>query len=82
MTAFKDPGGQSFAIVAVNPTARAVRQTFSLNGCSANSVTPWITSADLSLARQNPVSVSKVSFSYTLPGSNVTTFSGAVLRAD
>jgi glucuronoarabinoxylan endo-1,4-beta-xylanase len=81
ITAFKDPGNQSFVIVAVNPTARAVRQTFSLNGLSANSVTPWITSADLSLARQNPVSVSGASFSYTLPGSSVTTFSGAVLRA-
>jgi len=81
ITAFKDPEGQSFAIVAVNPSARAVRQTFSLHGFSANAITPWITSADLSLTAQVPVTVGGASFSYTLPGSSVTTFSGAIPRA-
>jgi glucuronoarabinoxylan endo-1,4-beta-xylanase len=80
ITAFKDPEGHSFAIVAVNPSARAVRQTFSLHGFSANAITPWITSANLSLTVQAPVSVSGTSFSYTLPPLSVTTFSGAVLR--
>ena len=76
--AFKEPGSQSFAIVAVNPSFNSVPQTFSLNGFTANSVTPWITSASLSLAAQTPVSVSGTSFSYTLPGLSVTTFSGVV----
>ena len=80
ITAFKDPEGQSFAIVAVNPSARAVRQTFALHGFSANTITPCITSADVSLTAQAPVLVSGASFSYTLPGSSVTTFSGFVLR--
>jgi glucuronoarabinoxylan endo-1,4-beta-xylanase len=81
ITAFKDPEGRSFAIVAVNPSARAVRQTFSLHGFSANTITPWITSADVSLTAQAPISVSGARFSHTLPGSSVTTFSGDVLQA-
>jgi glucuronoarabinoxylan endo-1,4-beta-xylanase len=80
ITGFKDAGGHSFAIVAVNPSARAVRQTFSLNGFSANSVTPWITSANLSLAAETPVSVSRTNFTYTLQPTSVTTFSGSVLE--
>jgi len=78
ITAFKDPKDLSFAIIAVNLSDRAVRQTFSLHGFSASAITPWITSADLSLAAQAPVQVSGTSFSYTLPGSSVTTFSGAL----
>ncbi len=78
ITAFKDPKGHSFAIVVVNPSAREVRQTFSLRGFSATTITPFITSADLSLTAQAPVSVSGTSFSYTLPGLSVTTFSGVV----
>ncbi len=77
ITAFKDPDGHSFAIVVVNPSARAMHQTFSLRGFSANAITPWITSGSLSLTAQAPISVSGARFSYTLPGSSVTTFSGA-----
>ena len=76
ITAFKDPASQSFAIVAVNSTRRAVHQTFSLSGFSTNSITPWITSAALSLAAQAPISVTNSEFTYTLPESSVTTFSG------
>lgn len=78
ITAFKDPENQSFAIVAVNSSGRSVSETFSLNGFSTNSITPWITSASLSLAAQAPISVSGTSFTYTLPASSVTTFSGMV----
>lgn len=78
ITAFKAPDGHSFAIVAVNSSARAEHQTFSLEGFSASEVTPWITSADLSLAAQAPISVGGTSFGYTLPALSVTTFSGAV----
>jgi glucuronoarabinoxylan endo-1,4-beta-xylanase len=78
ITAFKDPESHSFAIVAVNPSARAVRQTFSLNGFSAGATIPWITSADLSLTAQAPVSVNGSNFAYTLPAFSVITFSGTV----
>jgi glucuronoarabinoxylan endo-1,4-beta-xylanase len=81
ITAFKDQGSRSFALVAVNPRRIRVRQTFSFNGFSTNSLTPWITSASLSLAVQPPVSVNGASFTYTLPASSVTTFSGTSLEA-
>lgn len=81
ITAFKDPASHAFAIVAVNSSSRAMHETFFLNRFSTNSITPWITSAGQSLAPQNPVPVSGASFSYTLPGSSVTTFSGVAPRA-
>lgn len=80
ITAFKDPGNRSFAIVVVNSGSKAVPQTFSLNEFSAESVTPWVTSGTLSLAAQTPVSVGGPSFTYTLPASSVTTFSGTVSK--
>ncbi|MGA7909364.1 MAG: hypothetical protein WCA16_18300 [Candidatus Sulfotelmatobacter sp.] len=78
ITAFRDSGGQAFAIVVVNSTRGTISQTFSLNGVAASSVTPWITSPSLSLAEQTPVAVSGGNFSYRLPASSVTTFSGTV----
>jgi glucuronoarabinoxylan endo-1,4-beta-xylanase len=81
ITAFKDSDSRSFAIVAVNLGMTGVRQTFSLEGFSTNSVTPWVTSASLSLAAQPPISVSGTNFTYTLPPSSVTTFSGNVAYA-
>lgn len=77
ITAFKDPGNQAFAIVAVNPGGSDVMQTFVLNGFSAKSVTPWITSGRLSLAAQARVPVDHDRFTYALQPSSVTTFSGA-----
>jgi len=80
ISAFKDPQNRSFAIVAVNLRPKPTRQTFSLNGVSTKFVIPWITSTDLSLASQNPISVSGTSFTYTLPASSVTTFSGTISK--
>ena len=82
ITAFKDPRGSSFAIVAVNLSNHLVRQTFSLNGFSAGLVTPWITSPTLSLVEQTPVSVNGTSFSYPIPASSVVTFSGVALARE
>ena len=82
ITAFKDPGGQSFAIVAVNANSHTVHQTFSLNGFSTNAVTPWITSVSLSLVEQAAVPVSGKSFSYTIPALSVITFSGSTLEKE
>ena len=68
----------NFAIVAVNTnTSTAISQTFNLtNFPTVSSVTPWITSATLSLANQTPVTVSGSSFTYTLPALSVVTFVG------
>jgi glucuronoarabinoxylan endo-1,4-beta-xylanase len=79
ITAFKDPRNASFAIVAVNPGSRAVRQTFALKGFSATSVRPWITSESLSLSQQPEVAVNRARFSFTLPPQSVVTFSGTAL---
>jgi glucuronoarabinoxylan endo-1,4-beta-xylanase len=74
ITAFKDPGSHSFAMVVVNPSTRTMRQTFSFRGFSTKTVTPWITSADLSLAQQAEVPVNGAGLTYTLPAMSVVTF--------
>jgi O-glycosyl hydrolase len=68
----------NFAIVAVNTnTSTAINQTFNLtNFPTVSSVTPWITSATMSLSNQTPVTVSGSSFTYTLPALSVVTFVG------
>jgi O-glycosyl hydrolase len=79
ITAFKDPKDGTFAIVAVNPSHNSVRQTFSLNGFSTHSVTPWITSQTMSLVEGSPVLVNGSSFDYAISESSVITFSGNTL---
>jgi O-glycosyl hydrolase len=75
VSAYKDPNSGNFAIVAINSSSTAVTQTFILtNVTGVSSVTPWITSASLSLASQTPVAVSGSSFSYALPGLSIVTF--------
>jgi glucuronoarabinoxylan endo-1,4-beta-xylanase len=78
ITAFKSPGSQSFAVVAINPSNMPITQTFALNGVLTKSVVPWITSSQWSLTAQAPLSVDGSAFSYTLPALSVTTFSGTV----
>jgi glucuronoarabinoxylan endo-1,4-beta-xylanase len=75
ISAFKDPQSARFAIVVVN-SGPATSLALSLNGFSTTAVEPWITSATLSLAAQPSVSVNGGAFTYPLPGSSVTTFSG------
>ena len=62
------------AIVVINQNGASVTQSFALNGISVSSVTPWITSATLNLEQQGDVAVNGGDFSYTLPGSSITTF--------
>jgi glucuronoarabinoxylan endo-1,4-beta-xylanase len=78
VTAFKATNSGSFAIVAVNTNAgTSIIQTFNLTNFPAvSSVTPWITSANMSLSNQTPVAVNSSSFTYTLPAQCVITFVG------
>ena len=77
ISAYKDTNYGNFAIVAINSAFAAVTQTFNLaNFPAVGSVTPWITSSNLSLASQSAVSVANLSFSYTLPALSVVTFVG------
>jgi len=77
ISAYKDTNSSSFAIVAVNPCYTTVTQIFNLaNFPAVGSATPWITSSNLSLASQTPVTVSSAAFTYTLPALSVVTFVG------
>jgi glucuronoarabinoxylan endo-1,4-beta-xylanase len=77
VSAFKDSVSPRFAIVAINPGTNAIEQTFTLAHLGVvTSVTPWITSAALSLAGQAAVTVSNATFAYSLPPMSVVTFVG------
>lgn len=76
ISAYQDSVSSNFAVVAVNASPNQVMQTFNLTNFSAASVTPWVTSASLSLAGQPPVAVTNQSFSYLIPGMSIVTFAG------
>lgn len=77
VTAFKNPAGTAFAVVAVNQNSEPVNVEFSLVGFpSVTSVTPTVTSASSNLEDQANVNISNDAFSYSLPGTSVTTFHG------
>jgi hypothetical protein len=77
ISAYKDSNSTAFAIVVVNTNAATdVIQTFNLTNFTATSVTPWITSASLSLAPQTSVDVANYSFTYDVPAMSVVTFVG------
>ncbi|MGO9587137.1 MAG: hypothetical protein ACLP2Y_13155 [Limisphaerales bacterium] len=77
ISAYKDSASTAFAIVVVNTNAATdVIQTFNLSNFTAASVTPWITSASLSLAPQTPVNVTNSSFTCDVPAMSVVTFVG------
>jgi len=72
VSAYKTSTGGS--IVAINSNGSAVSTTFSLQGLSPSSVTPWQTTAAGGLMQQNAVNVSNGSFTYTLPAQSIVTF--------
>ena len=77
ISAYKDTNSGNFAIVAINPDPVTVTQIFNLANFTASSVTPWVTSSNLSLASQPVVDITNSSFfSYTLPAVSVVTFVG------
>lgn len=73
---YRDSNSPNFAIVAINTNSvDLTSQIFALtNFPSANFVTPWVTSANLSLAIQPPVAVTNATFVYTLPAMSIVTF--------
>jgi glucuronoarabinoxylan endo-1,4-beta-xylanase len=75
ITAFKDAASRKFAVVVVN-SGSSKSNTFTLNGFSAATVTPWITDATRSLIQESNVTVSGGVFSYTIPANSVVTFAG------
>ncbi len=77
ISAYKDSGSTAFAIVAINTIAATnIVETFTLTNFTTATVTPWITSASLSLAPQTAINVTNGTFTYTLPQMSVVTFVG------
>ena len=76
VTAYKDPGSGKFAIVAINNGSSSKSMSFTLNGFTTSSVTPWVTSASSDLAQQSPIASSGGAFDATLAGKSITTFVG------
>jgi glucuronoarabinoxylan endo-1,4-beta-xylanase len=76
ISAYKDTNTGNFAIVAINALPANYTQTFNLSGFGATTVTPWVTSATLSLAKLGTVTANSSVFSYSLPASSVVTFVG------
>ena len=75
ITAFKATNSANFVIVAANPTAYPVNQTFVLtNFPMTGALTQWVTTASLSLANQGTVNVTNNSFTYLLPAWSTISF--------
>jgi glucuronoarabinoxylan endo-1,4-beta-xylanase len=79
ISAYKDPVSTAFDIVAINTNATDIVETFNLANFTASSVTPWMTTSNLSLESQAAVPVSGGSFHYTLPAMSVVTFVGQAI---
>jgi len=71
LSAYK--GNGHAVIVAINSTASAISVPFVLQNQTVTSMTPYQTTASVSLAPQSPVIVSGNAFSYTLPAQSITT---------
>ena len=74
VSAYKHPTTGAFVIVAINQNGSDTPATLTLNGLTADSVTPWVTSNSLNLAQQSPVAIANDRFTATLPASSVTSF--------
>jgi O-glycosyl hydrolase len=79
LSAYKNPSTGDFAIVAINTNSTNTPITLSMNGFSAASVTPWVTSASLNLVQQPSLTVLGAAFMPTLAAQSVTTFVGKQL---
>ncbi len=76
VSAYQEPGSGNFAIVAINTASTNETEVFDLTNFTSKLVTPWVTSASLSLAPQVPVPLTNSSFAYDLPAQSVVTFVG------
>jgi glucuronoarabinoxylan endo-1,4-beta-xylanase len=74
VSAFKNTSTNDFAIVAINESGTTQTRSFSVDGYNVSSVIPHLTSSGSDLAQSNPISVSNNTFSASLPGYSVTTF--------
>jgi len=80
VSAFKDPSGRKFAVVAINNTDAAVTLQTHFDGFSCASLTPWVTDSTRDLAKLAPIHADSSGCSLTLRAKSVTTFVGAKCR--
>jgi glucuronoarabinoxylan endo-1,4-beta-xylanase len=82
VSAYKDPASSNYVIVAANPTAFPITQTFDVTSCPVYStLNQWVTSGTLSLASEPAVSVSSGKLTYALPAYSVVTLDTAPAQA-
>ena len=70
--AYRD--GTHLAIIAINTNTNTVSQKFIVNGNTIDTLTPWVTSPDDSLAAKDPVTLTGGNFTFVLPAQSVVTF--------
>ena len=78
VSAYQDTNSGNFAVVAINADpSNSIDQTFTFpNAAISGPVTPWITSATLSLSQQVPIVMNGSFFTYQMPPLSVVTFVG------
>jgi glucuronoarabinoxylan endo-1,4-beta-xylanase len=76
-SAYKDPAGTGYVIIATNTNTSATSTTFNLTGINVSSFTPNITSASFDLAAQPVVPVTGTTFTFSLPAQSVVSFVAA-----
>ncbi len=77
-SAYQNTATGSLVIIATNYSGSDVSQDFAVTNAPAfSSVTPYTTSASLSLAKQANVAVSSNSFTYKLPADSITTLTSS-----
>lgn len=83
ITAFKDPASGKFAIVVVNGnTSGSITETYTLNGITAGSVTPYTTSATSDLAAGSSITLTGGTvFTATIAASSIVTYYGIASTA-
>ena len=76
--AYQDTNSGNFAVVVINADpSNSIDQTFTFPKAAINGpVTPWITSATLSLSQQAPIIMNGTFFTYQMPPLSVVTFVG------
>jgi glucuronoarabinoxylan endo-1,4-beta-xylanase len=67
-------GQQHYVIVAINGSASAVNQAFSIQNATVTSMTPYQTTSTTGLAPLSAVDVSGGQLTYSLPAQSITTF--------
>jgi glucuronoarabinoxylan endo-1,4-beta-xylanase len=79
VSAYKNPSGTQFAIIAINPYSLDFNQTITLNNFPGIRLTPWVTSATQSLAVQSSFIVTNSTLTFSLPANSIVTFVGELL---